>query len=763
MTFVKGLAELNPELNKVLDAQQRIEQDREEALAAKKFAEMDPTKLDEAVKNGTIPEFQLPWFKPAFMKLYGVQKGQERAVDMMQRYETDFDKDGGNIDQFIHESTQADVQNLDRFALDGYNQVVDRASVTLKQKHAEHTAELVQEGRDNGVGAAIDQTLSLANKTPEQIETAFTSQRDDLKRLFPSMENRDFDRILVDRLKNRVTNAESLTAGDYNLVKYLLTSDRNGVGSIGNINKYRDTTVAILNVALDKYRKGQQERGVDTRVDLETKAHLGQYDKKAGEAAVASKTITPAEHENYLVTNNLALENLRKEQSKLDVTAAGKLVSDEFYNQKLAEALSPKGKLDLKPERLNMPDGSVEDVSVDQQKQQIVARFLQRGPSDNDKVLFFTRTGLVNPEWQDKLQRGGLMLTPEAVANQAPQDLLEAHGLYQTLYARAPGYTMELLGGASNPATARYEATRVLMQSGYKPEQALRLVATAYADPAKTQSSGNFKDTMKRLNKAADDLRDNKFLGWFGGDTGRNRDYAADSIRKNLNVYAMVGINDKEALKGATDMFKASHKVVNGYWVEVPNSIGNDFSKLAEQRLDQIATDYNKDPKHAHKLKGSDLYLMSMAGGADGTVFQVMEDVNGVPFPVSGQVVTPTMLSNVREQNRQAVLADVAKDQGKGQAHRAAEAARRERFREEHPKIAQAADNMRKGDKVTAKVGQALDQTANVLRDVETAIPKAYAKGAQGAAKWATDVAGPAIAQGLTEFVKPHPLKKRKQ
>ena len=56
-----------------------------------------------AVDSGKMTELQNPWFKAAFMRQYGERLAYERVNELTKEYETNFDKNSGDLDSFIRE------------------------------------------------------------------------------------------------------------------------------------------------------------------------------------------------------------------------------------------------------------------------------------------------------------------------------------------------------------------------------------------------------------------------------------------------------------------------------------------------------------------------------------------------------------------------------------------------------------------------------------------------------------------------------------
>ncbi|MCQ1856143.1 hypothetical protein, partial [Neorhizobium galegae] len=222
-----ALAQISPGLSNFLDVTAAKAQKDAEDRANRRIGGMSFQEARDAVNSGKMAEMENPWFKAAFMKQYGERLAYERVNELSTEYETNFDKNSGNLDGLIRERTGADLEQYgsDPHFTGAYNKVMDGFSARANTAQAQYKTEQVKQDTVSGVydtfhGEATA-LRSEGKKTPEEIVAALRGKYEGNRSLL-HVDFKEQDREMV-RL------AEAFAAkGDTEMVNAILNSDRKG-------------------------------------------------------------------------------------------------------------------------------------------------------------------------------------------------------------------------------------------------------------------------------------------------------------------------------------------------------------------------------------------------------------------------------------------------------------------------------------------------------------------------------------------------------
>ncbi|MCZ7854735.1 hypothetical protein [Agrobacterium salinitolerans] len=140
-----ALAQISPALTNYLDNTSAKAQKDAEDRAMRRIGGMSFQEAREAVNSGKMSEMDNPWFKAAFMKQYGERLAYERVNELSTEYETNFDKNSGDVDGLIRGRTSDD---LDQYGNDphftgAYTKVMDGFGARAKTAQAQYKTEQV--------------------------------------------------------------------------------------------------------------------------------------------------------------------------------------------------------------------------------------------------------------------------------------------------------------------------------------------------------------------------------------------------------------------------------------------------------------------------------------------------------------------------------------------------------------------------------------------------------------------------------------------
>src|SRR5688500_7588312 len=140
--LVSGLQMLNPELQRYAQISNAVdfERDTKAGTAARQ-------KGEELSKDSPH------WFKHGYMMMDGQVKGDLDGKTILESYTTEFDKDSGDLDQFVREKFQGLTKGIqDESFLEGYNQTIAKHLQSVRQVHNEYQqGQVIQKVESNAL------------------------------------------------------------------------------------------------------------------------------------------------------------------------------------------------------------------------------------------------------------------------------------------------------------------------------------------------------------------------------------------------------------------------------------------------------------------------------------------------------------------------------------------------------------------------------------------------------------------------------------
>lgn len=136
--LISGLAEVQPSLARYGEARAAEDQ-----------------KLGAAARTGNRPmdETKGQAWARGYMHMDGVVKGQQDNSKLLETYQTKFDKEGGDVEQFIKEQHAELTKGLtDKHFLGGYNSTIDPALMKIRELNLDyHRKQAVQKVETNAM------------------------------------------------------------------------------------------------------------------------------------------------------------------------------------------------------------------------------------------------------------------------------------------------------------------------------------------------------------------------------------------------------------------------------------------------------------------------------------------------------------------------------------------------------------------------------------------------------------------------------------
>lgn len=624
-----ALAQISPALTNYLDNTAAKAQKDAEDRAMRRIGGMSFQEARDAVNSGKMTEMDNPWFKASFMRQLGERMAYERVNELSTEYETNFDKNGGDLDGLIRGRTSDDLDQYgdDPHFTGAYTKVMDGFGARAKTAQAQYKTEQVKQDTVSGVydtfhGEAT--SLREAGKTPQAIVTALRGKYEGNRSLL-HVDFKEQDREMV-RL------AEAFAAkGDMEMVNAILNSDRKGadgtvLGPLSANREFQADAVRIQNGAKRQNFEQNEEATRDTRMDFWDDARTGKLnrEKLVGWHKANPGAYSEAQVLSLINQNDTFNEQQAKELAKAEQKIAWQKAADQAEEDLVSRNLDATGRGMLPYiEETTVPTktGETRTLSVEDQKKAVAKRLVDqtewlvgKGKATPEQafgmqVESFSVGNLTNPKWENILKGGPKAATPFTLSGGAiPPTLQDSVDLYMKLHAANP----KLLDTHVKDSSDRdfYEAYRIATQySKLGPEQAMQVAMMQTSDPDKVRSPAAAMRT-EQIEERVDSVR---YGGYWGSKySPSNKSYVASEITRLGKFYVQNGMDTEDALDEAKKRFEATHTAVRGNFVYTAGrDVPQNFADLAGYAIEKYVADFGD----AEDLEAEDLTIRPATNG----------------------------------------------------------------------------------------------------------------------------------------------------
>ena len=589
--------------------------------------------------------------------IIGSNSADQDANALRSAYATQFDKDGGDFNQFVNGYVRSvlDKEKDPTFAR-AYMERMQPTIDALRGEHTKYLAERTVTDQNNLIYGKFQSTVNEAMErgaSPEQTLAAIRQTMgtiDTVAKRTPAEQ----EQILVQMLGRQVEGMKD--APDYDKKFAMLKG--------------------ILNAKTVDPRTGQERSLLDDQtvggaahtVLTQATTLFTKRDEMANSTAVSS--VTDLAH-NADPTFEAARDKLIKEHPTW-VTAEGiermntaftaaktrkaneyaKAVAEQQEQNQKTSILSSQAYpaiitgegMSITPRTYVAKDGSTQVYSAEDQRKdagEVIQRQIdqhypgwktdpqQAAEKLADEVRLYGQNGLKNKDWETLLKSGpAAATTPTAAGGDIPPALMKSYQLYRDLRAASP----ELLQRHLDDRSQRFfEAARVAQEMGLGADakQALALAAVAAHEGKldKTMPDQNIRDTMDQAKR--------QLTGFMGFGGLANTTNADEPIRKVVTLATVLntayGIPMDKAIEQAAPNVKAGYVKVNGNAVFVGSrEVPHNFADLAGQYVDRY-WEQNKEALEKQEISKSDLTLFSANGTPNWIIIP-----RGFPHAASG-------------------------------------------------------------------------------------------------------------------------------
>ncbi|CDP51566.1 hypothetical protein [Devosia sp. DBB001] len=502
------------------------------------------------------PELQDPWFKAAAMRMFGERQAIYRTNQLAQEYATSFDKQNGNIDEFVSTVIAEDLEQWgdDEYFMGAYGPLMQ--DYRGKQT-AQHTADLSTMMVDDAKAGVYDTFYGTAermlaeNKSPEEIVAALRGRYESNNGLL-NVSFKDQDEEWM-----RVAKAYA-EKGNLDMVKAMLESDRTGpdgiaMGPIASQREFAADAANTLETATRVAGKQAQDASLAARQKFDEDADLGRLNE---EELISFYNQNPNALEmSYVLGRINQNRSVVAQAQQKAATAADKV---RLENQSVMDQLN------LRNDNLQLVEGNrvpfIQDAQVrddkgepktitaDQQRKWLAEDIQQQVQVIKDRegltdaqafdveAAQFTMAGILNPTWESVLAAGPVAANAWSLSGEPPPSLVSGAELYMQLHAKSPVLLERHLLDAETKRF--YETYRTAVEYGkMEPSQAYSHAANIVRNPPIDNPLTKLpKDDLKGIVRSIGDGK-----SWFGGGTANNEAYVSEWINLRAKEYGLMG------------------------------------------------------------------------------------------------------------------------------------------------------------------------------------------------------------------------------
>lgn len=620
-----SLSSIAPKLNGYIEELKTDYQESEASRAYDTIQGMTFEEAQQAVQSGQMRDTESPWYQAAFEKQFGMAYAARRKREIVDRYNNEFDKHSGSVDDFLAQFAGEDLDKFggSEFIMSGYRDGMKGVLETVRNDHAEFKSNWTKERTVENFGQIAQSAIDFALENGDDPMTAVRTLYADHKEAF----GMSFGEMDAEVFKLAQLYAEQ---GNLEAVEQILNYDAVGpdgtkVGSFLTRPKYALDSQTLLETA--KANKGKNDREANTGniVDLRVKASggaLGDADMAHLERLRDDQQITQAQYESILVQNRTAkvagagtaYVQAHTEAAKtlaLDLLTTGKaytLQDVEIVNPTTGKKTTLRAK-DLIEEQV---DASLNVLAAKDATPQQMAQHLASWGVDATYSV-----------WENAMSNGYLALTDALTTVgkdgevKLPEPALAGYMTWKSL-VDTPRLRDRHVTNAD--AAAIYRDAEVLESVMQVPmEEALLRAAAIDRKGRSTASQSLSRDQIASI---VDEAK-------LWGEDPANGAQVSAAIENSVRVLVDLGLTPEKAVKAAGERFWQSHTMINGAAINTANVfLPPNFEDTSEALLERFAEE-----------SGEDIDDLTLLPSTDGSNYWVVahKSLGGIPVKVNGQ------------------------------------------------------------------------------------------------------------------------------
>lgn len=567
-----------------------------------------------AVQSGTMRDTESPWFRAAFQKQFGLAHAAERKREIVTAYNTEFDKDGGDLDAFLTQYVKDDLEayGSSEFIKAGMREGMSGFFDNIRNTHAEYTSGQLQT-------RAVEQFYTIAG---DAVESAVANGED----INGALANIYSQHQATLGITPDVMDAQALALaerfaleGNLEAADAVLSANPSGRGSFKERAGFADKAFTILENGKSVRGKNLREENTTTRVTLEEKASRGLLtddDVTALTALRDTEQMSQDQLEGLLAANNNG-------RTKAVAAAWEANTKSTIMDSATALVTGGRGYTLTDTTVVNPHDGSEVNLKADDLVQDVVDEQLNAMAAKNatpqvmaSQLAMWGVDATFSP-WEKamsdgyiaanklrKVSKDGTMVIPEDSPALAGFAIWKAMAHEPALRARHV---------KTKEAADVYTNAEILERTGQWTADEALAAAVGISDVDLNGLSG-----QKDRNAFQSAVRSALSTGLFGsGETSLNAGLASRHIERHVDVLMAMGMPMKSAVNAAATAWKESNTISGG-------AIFNHRDKFIPQNFETISENVLSDFAEANDLDVSDIRLIP-AHGADQNFWEIVD------------------------------------------------------------------------------------------------------------------------------------------
>lgn len=679
--LAESLASLNPSLMRFAETRKETMDETLSARVAQKYA--GKTYEEQRTLYKDDPDAQSLLGRRAIAANMGRAYAQQVGRTAADYYESQFDKDGGDLDGYLNglQRQAIDANPDDPFFAEQFSQVFDPIAQSIRNKHTqygvERTQEKVAETVHNSwlgtVNASIVQDVPAAD-IAENIRSSYEVNKEGLKMSYADQDKQVVGLIqqLTLQMDQEPGQAEKL----YGVIQALSVNPRTAadgtkLGRLLDSGSLGPDVAKLLYGAEQKVTAQRELTNYKTVDGFFMQAENGNLDADALDTFFndpKTKGVITLDRRRQLLGQDRAAKeqaanNLIKEGRKAEVRAA----KEEIFTDALASADDGTYGL-LSDSTYVNENGEEANITREQKDAEVVRRILARedrikqsdprdpavvgGESFNRQVRIFSQTGLKNPEWEGVLATGVSAMTSAQEETGIKDETRTGFAIYRQLNAKTPNYLRTLL--SSDQANV-YETARILTETGtLSADEALVATQRFYSDPTRANSATD-NMTAKQIKEAVQSTN-GYWTKWS------NPQVLYEDTQK-LAV-ALVGagkMDPKKAVQQAAATVAKGYTVVNGHAVKTADqNVPQNFGDLANRWVREWHGRFGA----ANGLDADEVTIQAVPGSSG--IWRAVSKETGLPIIMEddprGGIFSQGDMQDLIQKDREDAAAKAAKE-----------------------------------------------------------------------------------------------------
>lgn len=582
-----SLRAISPGLNKFLQVRQN-QYVQDEMLKGQQAAELSKDEIDEKIAKGELRPEQSPWFQQAYMKQAGINAGQRKARQLIASYEDPsvFNKDTGDIDEFIGNQLHADIKGLeDSDFKTGFLQAVRGTEEKLRNDFTNTHIQRVREDARNQVYEsyfnAFTNMGAAGNFDPQNLDVLASNAQ------ALNLERGELNAIAFQAASTYALEGE----GHPEVFELFKNKGKNGVASLYYTKDYGKQlqTIERQAASLSAANKARLNNQIKFNAEQEWTERLQSSGGVVNAKQLAADIFDPETNPEGRLTYSQASKILKQSKSLVDGrTADSKKAVYEGYWRRAMNGEDISEEVWQNDSITTGQAEKLEKIYIDKQQEiqtnELARSYLSSGRGDlkfmfDDKTLNSVSQDMFDEALQktgnysdaamstlDEMKASGVMppqlkslLTTASPNNEMTWN--EAINVYRALSTQAPAYLNQTF--TDSDQIARFDAfTSMTEQGGATPKQAMEAIGSMSSEDIRIGGDSYSDPRMisrmhDKINSEFDDM----------ADFGRVKRDVTKYIKSRLSMPDHPEFND-DLIESAISRVRDRQVKIAGAWVD---------------------------------------------------------------------------------------------------------------------------------------------------------------------------------------------------